>query len=101
MDINYNQDKVLGLKDVTIVAVTANFGILWVPVAACLGTSAIFFWIFGAVIFFLPLVIIIVQLSRKHRDEGCIYSSTVGALGQKTGFIVVWLYLVNTIFFSY
>lgn len=51
MDINYNQDKVLGLKDVTIMAVTANFGIRWIPVAACLRALAIFFWIFGAVCF--------------------------------------------------
>lgn len=83
MDINSNQDKVLDLKDVTIMAVTANFGICWIPVAACLGASTIFFWILGAVMFFLPLVIIAVQLSRKHPDEGSIYSWTVRALGQK------------------
>ncbi|APA83706.1 APC family permease [Francisella tularensis] len=99
MDINFNQDQVLGFKDVTIMAVTANFGIRWIPVAACLGASAIFFWILGAVMFFLPLVIIAVQLSRKHPDEGGIYSWTVRSLGQKAGFMVAWLYWVNTIFY--
>lgn len=36
-------NKVLGLKDVTIMAVTVNFCIRWIPVTACLGASAIFF----------------------------------------------------------
>ena len=66
-------NKVLGLKDVTIMAVTANFGIRWILVAACLGASAIFFWILGAIMFFLPLVVVAVQLSKKHPDEGGIY----------------------------
>ncbi|AIT09904.1 amino acid transporter [Candidatus Francisella endociliophora] len=94
-----NDNKVLGLKDVTIMAVTANFGIRWIPVAACLGASAIFFWILGAVMFFLPLVVIAVQLSKKHPDEGGIYSWTVRALGEKAGFMVAWLYWVNTVFY--
>ncbi|MED7789381.1 APC family permease [Francisella sp. 19X1-34] len=92
-------NKVLGLKDVTIMAVTANFGIRWIPVAACLGASAIFFWILGAIMFFLPLVVIAVQLSKKHPDEGGIYSWTVRALGEKAGFMVAWLYWVNTVFY--
>ena len=54
-------------------AVTANFGIRWILVAACLGASAIFFWILGAIMFFLPLVVVAVQLSKKHPDEGGIY----------------------------
>lgn len=100
MDINYNQDRVLDLKDVTIMIVTDNFGILWIPVVACLGASAIFFWILGAVMFFLPLVMIAVQLSRKHPGErGYLYSYTVRALGQKASFMVAWLYWVNTIFY--
>ncbi|MDE5024825.1 amino acid transporter, partial [Francisella tularensis subsp. holarctica] len=56
MNITSNQYKVLGFKDVTIMAVTDNFGILWIPVESCLGASAKFFWILGEVMFFLPLV---------------------------------------------
>ena len=44
MDVSdSSSEKVIGFKDVTIMAVTANFGIRWIPVAACLGASAIFF----------------------------------------------------------
>ena len=94
-----DDNKVLGFKDVTIMAVTANFGIRWIPVAACLGASAAFFWILGALIFFLPLVVITVQLSRKYSDEGDMYAWTTRALGEKSGFMVAWLYWVNTIFY--
>lgn len=96
---NSNSNKILGFKDVTIMAVTANFGIRWIPVAAGLGASAIFFWILGAVCFFLPLVIIAVQLSRKYPEEGGMYAWTKRALGDKAGFIVAWLYWINTIFY--
>jgi amino acid transporter len=97
--ISTNDDKVLGFKDVTIMAVTANFGIRWIPVAACLGASAVFFWILGALIFFLPLVVIAVQLSRKYPDEGGMYAWTTRAMGEKSGFMVAWLYWINTIFY--
>ncbi|QIV94032.1 APC family permease [Allofrancisella frigidaquae] len=100
MDLSSSDNnKVLGFKDVTIMAVTANFGIRWIPVAACLGASAVFFWILGALIFFLPLVVIAVQLSRKYPDEGGMYAWTTRALGEKSGFMVAWLYWVNTIFY--
>ncbi|MCF6776720.1 APC family permease [Thiotrichales bacterium 19X7-9] len=92
-------NKVLGFKDVTIMAVTANFGIRWIPVAAGLGASAIFFWVLGAIVFFAPLVIIAVQLSKSHPDEGGMYAWTKRALGDKAGFMVAWLYWVNTIFY--
>ncbi|APC97196.1 APC family permease [Francisella frigiditurris] len=94
-----SDNKVLGFKDVTIMAVTANFGIRWIPVAACLGASAIFFWILGALVFFFPLVVMAVQLSRKYPDEGGLYAWTTRALGEKSGFIVAWLYWINTIFY--
>lgn len=92
-------NKVLGFKDVTIMAVTANFGIRWIPVAAGLGASAIFFWVLGALVFFMPLVVIAVQLSRSHPDEGGMYAWTKRALGDQAGFMVAWLYWINTIFY--
>nr|WP_257593391.1 amino acid permease [Francisella orientalis] len=92
-------NKVLGLKDVTIMAVTVNFCIRWIPVTACLGASAIFFWILGDLVFFLPLVVIATQLSRKYPDEGGMYAWTTRALGEKPGFMVAWLYWINTIFY--
>ena len=99
MNSNSSENKVLGLKDVTIMAVTANFGIRWIPIAALLGASAVFFWILGALIFFLPLVVISAQLSRKYPNEGGMYAWTKLALGEKSGFMVAWLYWVNTIFY--
>lgn len=91
--------KVLGFKDVTIMSVTANFGIRWIPVAACLGASAIFFWVVAALCFFIPLVLITVQLARSHPEEGGMYAWTRKALGEKSAFMVAWLYWVNTIFY--
>ncbi len=90
---------VLGFKDVTIMAVVANFGIRWIPVAAGLGASAILFWILGALIFFMPLSIIAAKLSKKYPDQGGLYAWTKRALGDTAGFMVAWLYWINTIFY--
>ena len=60
--------KILNCKDVTIMAVTANFGIRWIPVAAGLGASALSFWILGAIAFFIPLTIIAASLSKSHPE---------------------------------
>ncbi len=91
--------KILTLKDIIIMAVVANFGIRWIPAAATLGSSAIFFWLLSGLLFFLPLVIMAVQLSALHPDEGGLYSWTKKALGSQSGFMVAWLYWVNTLFF--
>ncbi|XSZ47244.1 amino acid permease [Francisella noatunensis] len=49
--------------------------------------------------FLLPLVVIATQLSRKYPDEGGMYAWTTRALGEKSGFMVAWLYWINTIFY--
>ncbi len=94
-----NATKVLGLKDITIMAVTANFGVRWLPVAAGLGASAIFFWLLAALLFFAPLSIIAVSLSRKYPEEGGVYAWTKRGLGDGSGFMVAWLYWINNIFY--
>jgi len=38
------------------------------------------------------------QLSQIYPEEGGIYAWTRRSLGEKNGFIVSWLYLINNIF---
>ncbi|MES2204795.1 MAG: APC family permease [Pseudomonadota bacterium] len=92
-------NKVLNVFDVIIMTMTANFGIRWIAVAAGIGPSSIFLWLFGALIFFLPLSIITAQLSRAYPDAGGMYAWVRNALGDKHGFTVAWLYWVTNIFY--
>lgn len=97
--ITTNTNKVLNIFDVIIMTMTANFGIRWIAVAAGIGPSSVFLWLFGALIFFLPLSLITAQLSRAYPDAGGLYAWVRNALGDKHGFTVAWLYWVTNIFF--
>ncbi len=94
-----NDKKVLGLVDVVLMTITANFGIRWIAVAAGIGPSSIFLWLFGALLFFVPLAIISAQMSRAYPEEGGLYAWTQHTLNQKQGFMVAWIYWINNIFF--
>ena len=97
--ITTKTNKVLNIFDVIVMTMTANFGIRWIAVAAGIGPSSIFLWLFGALIFFLPLSIITAQLSRAYPDAGGMYAWVRNALGDKHGFTVAWLYWVTNIFY--
>lgn len=91
--------KILGFGDVAILTFIANFGIRWLAVAGGIGASSILLWIIGAALLGFPLAFMSAQLSRLYPDEGGIYAWTKHALGEKNGFIVAWLYLVNNVFY--
>lgn len=96
---NTNSKAILNIKDVIMMTMTGNFGIRWIAVAAAIGPSSSCLWLLGALIFFLPLSIIVAQLSRAYPDAGGMYAWVRNALGEKHGFNVAWLYWVTNIFY--
>lgn len=100
MAISNPQKKVLSFTDILIMTVVANFGIRWLAVAAGIGPSSIVYWCLGAVMFFLPLVIITSKLSKLYPESsGGVYTWTRNILGEKPAFMVAWLYWVTNIFY--
>lgn len=91
--------KILGLRDIALLTFVSNFGIRWLAVAAGIGASSVLYWIVGSVILAFPLAYITAKLSQLYPEEGGIYAWTRHALGEKNGFVVAWLYLVNNIFY--
>ncbi len=96
--IHHNK-AILNIKDVIMMSLTGNFGIRWIAVAAAIGPSSLFLWLFGALAFFLPLAIITAQMSRAYPKAGGMYAWVREALGEKHGFTVAWLYWVTNIFY--
>lgn len=94
-----NTNKFLGLRDIAILTLISNFGVRWLAVAAGMGASAIFFWIIGAIMLAIPMAFMCAHLSQIYPEEGGIYAWTRRSLGEKNGFIVSWLYLINNIFY--
>lgn len=66
------------------------------PAAALFGSSLIFFFIFAAVLFFIPTALISAELSANIKQGG-IYQWARLAFGDRVGFLAVWLQWVNNV----
>jgi amino acid transporter len=91
-------DKI-GTFPVVILILTACLGVRWIPVAGSMGPPAILFWIAGAMMFFIPLSGIILEMTRNYTQDGGIYLWVKRSLGNKYAFYAAWFYWINNFFF--
>lgn len=91
--------KLIGLKDVIIMTLVANLGIRWLAIAAGMGPISLMFWVLGAVLFLIPISLIVAEFSSKYQDEGGVYAWVRHQLGDGPAFVVSWFYWVNNLFF--
>ena len=96
---NTSSQKILGLGDITLLTFISNFGVRWLAVAAAIGASAMTYWILGSLFLALPLAYFCAKLSKLFPQEGGLYAWTRESLGEKSGFIVAWIYFINNLFY--
>jgi glutamate:GABA antiporter len=89
----------MGFWDVLLFNIAAVLGPRWIAAAAHNGTSSISLWILAAVFFFLPMSLIIVELSTRYPAEGGLYVWSKEAFGDFHGFVAGWTYWVYTFFY--
>jgi len=67
------------------------------PATALFGSSLVFFFIFSAVIFLIPVALVSAELSSTwSEEEGGIYSWVRHAYGNNMAFFTIWLQWINT-----
>lgn len=67
------------------------------PATALFGSSLIFFFIFSAIIFLIPVALVSAELSSTWPDEeGGVYSWVNHAFGETSAFFTIWLQWINT-----
>ena len=67
------------------------------PMTALFGSTLIFFFLFAAIVFLIPVALVAAELSSTWSDEeGGIYSWVQHAFGESMAFFTVWLQWVNT-----
>ncbi|VEG90694.1 APC family permease [Legionella spiritensis] len=67
------------------------------PGTALFGASLIFFFIFSAIVFLIPVALISAELSSTwSEEEGGIYSWVKHAFGENIAFFTIWLQWINT-----
>lgn len=66
------------------------------PSSALFGSSSIFFFLLGAVLFLIPTALVAAELAAAFPKEGGVYHWMKHALGAKMGVCAVWLQWINT-----
>lgn len=85
----------LGLRDLTLFAVTCIVGARWIPAAAHAGPGSITLWLLAAVFFLVPLAMAVATLSAKYPAAGGLYLWTRGDFGPWNGFLCFWVYWMS------
>jgi amino acid transporter len=91
--------RTMGFWDVLLFNLAAVLGPRWIAAAAHNGTSSISLWVLAAFLFFLPMSLIIVELSTRYPAEGGLYVWSKEAFGDFHGFVAGWTYWVYTFFY--
>jgi len=88
----------LGLRDLTLFAVTCVVSTRWIPLAAHAGPSSVTLWLLAAVFFVIPLTVAVAALVVKHPGAGGLYVWARQDFGPWHGFFCAWVYWVGIAF---
>ncbi len=91
--------KEMGFWDVLLFNIATVLGPRWIAAAAHNGTSSISLWVLAAVFFFLPMALVINELSSRFPEEGGLYIWSKEAFGDFHGFVAGWNYWIYTVFY--
>ena len=66
------------------------------PATALSGSALIFFFLFSATVFLVPIALVSARLASAFPEHGGVYQWVRTGLGEKTAFLAVWLQWINT-----
>ena len=89
----------LGLRDVVLFNVAAVLSIRWIATAARIGPGSLTLWVGAAVLFFVPLALVVARLNELFPEEGGMYAWTGIAFGEWHGFLCGWIYWLSNLFY--
>ncbi len=92
-----NTTRTIGVFTLAMLSVSAILNLRNIPVMASLGLEAIFFYIVAILFFLIPTAMVSAELATKIPTNGGIYSWVKEGLGEKTGFIAIWLEWFNNV----
>ncbi len=88
----------LGLRDLTLFAISCITGVRWVSTAAHAGPGTVTLWLGAAVFFVAPLAIAVGTLNAKYPGPGGLYYWTRGDFGPWHGFLCFFVYWLGLAF---
>ncbi len=91
--------RVLTLRDLVLFNLAAVISLRWLATSAKAGPAAIILWLLAALLFFVPIGLAVVELTRRFPEEGGVYTWTKRALGEGHGFICGWCYWISNVLY--
>jgi len=91
--------RVMGFWDVLLFNIATVLGPRWIATAAHSGSSSVSLWIIAAIFFFVPMALVVCELSTRFPNEGGLYVWSKEAFGDFHGFVAGWAYWIYTVFY--
>ena len=88
------EKKKLGVLGLSLISINNIMGLKNIPFAATVGPSAILFWVIAALLYFIPISLIVAELSTTYPEQGGIIAWVNRAFGKKASFLCGWFYWV-------
>ncbi len=88
----------LGVRDLTLFAITCIVSTRWIPIAAHAGAASITLWLLAAILFAAPLTVAVATLTAKYPDVGGLYIWTRQDFGPWHAFLAFWSYWLGIAF---
>ncbi len=88
----------MGMRDLVMFCIVTGISVRWIGTAAAAGPSAITIWLGAFVLFYLPLLAAVLELSSRFAEgDGGIYDWSRRALGDWAGFMTGWTYWTSNL----
>jgi len=84
--------RAMGFRDLLLFYLVTGFTVRWIGNAAAAGPSAILIWLGAGLLFYLPLMFTVLELSSRYPNEGGCYVWSRRAFGDFAGFMTGWTY---------
>src|SRR6202158_1301252 len=88
----------LGLRELTLFAITCVISARWIPIAAHAGPGSVTLWLLAAVLFMVPLAVAVGALVAKYPGAGGLYLWTRQDFGAWPAFLCFWVYWMGIAF---
>ena len=96
--MNTNQTRTLGVFSLAMITAVSVDSVRNLPATALFGSSLIFFFVLGALLFLLPCALVSAELSLPTSTEpGGIYAWVKNAFGPRMGVFAIWLQWIENV----
>lgn len=92
-----NGARPLGIFSIVMITAVSVDSVRNLPATALFGSSLIFFFVLGALLFLLPCALVSAELSSTSTEPGGIYAWIKNAFGAQMGVLAIWLQWIENV----